>query len=125
VQLLREYLLCYDGRLGFVAFFWVWFYKATFRIIVQIRLYKPPRNFPPARYGIWQLPTLQNRSAGVRRGVYIGRGIVVFGSNQIGDNPASSANCVVTKVVPANRVVIGVPARSSHATITQAILLEL
>jgi serine O-acetyltransferase len=44
-------------------------------------------------------------------GVYIGPGAKVIGAVTVGDNVAIGANCVVTKDVPDNSVVVGVPAR--------------
>lgn len=49
-------------------------------------------------------------------GVYIGPGAKVVGAVRVGDNAAIGANCVVTKDVPDNAVVVGVPGRViSHA----------
>lgn len=50
------------------------------------------------------VPTIGDR-------VYIGPGAKVFGSVKIGDDVAIGANSVVTKDVPDNAVVVGVPAR--------------
>jgi serine O-acetyltransferase len=47
----------------------------------------------------------------VGEGVYIGPGAKLVGAVTIGDNVAVGANCVVTKDVPDNAVVVGVPAR--------------
>ena len=47
--------------------------------------------------------------------VYIGPGAIVIGNIKIGDNVAVGANSVVTKDVPDDAVVVGVPARAiSH-----------
>jgi len=43
--------------------------------------------------------------------VYIGPGAKILGSITIGDNVAIGANCVVTKDVPDNGVVVGVPSK--------------
>lgn len=43
--------------------------------------------------------------------VYIGPGAKLFGKVTIGNNVAIGANCVVTKDVPDNAVVVGVPGR--------------
>lgn len=43
--------------------------------------------------------------------VYIGPGAKIFGAVRIGDNAAIGANCVVTRDVPDNAVVAGVPGR--------------
>jgi serine O-acetyltransferase len=43
--------------------------------------------------------------------VYIAPGAVVFGAITIGDGAAIGANCVVTKDVPDNGVVVGVPGK--------------
>ena len=43
--------------------------------------------------------------------VYIGPGAKIFGGIQVGSNAAIGANCVVTKDVPDNAVVVGVPGR--------------
>ena len=43
--------------------------------------------------------------------VYIGPGAKVFGNIKVGDDAAIGANCVVTKDVPDNAVVAGVPGR--------------
>jgi serine O-acetyltransferase len=44
-------------------------------------------------------------------GVYIGPGAKIVGGVTVGDNVAVGANCVVTKDVPDDAVVVGVPAR--------------
>lgn len=43
--------------------------------------------------------------------VYIGPGAVVIGNIKVGNNVAIGANCVVTKDIPDNAVVVGVPAK--------------
>lgn len=43
--------------------------------------------------------------------VYIGPGAVIVGNVRIGNNVAVGANCVVTKDIPDNSVVAGVPGR--------------
>lgn len=43
--------------------------------------------------------------------VYIGPGAKVVGAVRIGDNVAIGANCVVTKDVPDNAVVVGIPGK--------------
>jgi len=43
--------------------------------------------------------------------VYIGPGAKIIGNIKIGNNAAIGANCVVTKDVPENGVVVGVPGR--------------
>lgn len=43
--------------------------------------------------------------------VYIAPGAVIFGAINIGDHAAIGANCVVTKDVPTNGVVVGVPGK--------------
>lgn len=43
--------------------------------------------------------------------IYIGPGAKIFGSIKIGDNAAIGANCVVTKDIPNNAVVVGVPGK--------------
>jgi len=47
----------------------------------------------------------------VGNNVYIGPGAKIIGRVVIGDNVAIGANCVVTKDVPDNAVVVGVPGR--------------
>lgn len=44
-------------------------------------------------------------------GVYIGPGAKIVGAVRVGNNVAIGANCVVTKDVPDNAVVVGVPGR--------------
>jgi len=44
-------------------------------------------------------------------GVYIGPGAKIVGAVRIGNNVAIGANCVVTKDVPDNGVVVGVPGK--------------
>lgn len=41
--------------------------------------------------------------------VYIGPGAKVIGNVHVGNNVAIGANCVVTKDVPDNAVVVGIP----------------
>jgi serine O-acetyltransferase len=43
--------------------------------------------------------------------VYIGPGAKIFGSVRIGNNVAIGANCVVTKDIPDNAVVVGIPGK--------------
>lgn len=43
--------------------------------------------------------------------VYIGPGAKIFGAIKIGNNVAIGANCVVTKDIPDNSVVVGVPGK--------------
>jgi len=43
--------------------------------------------------------------------VYIGPGAKIIGDINIGNNVAIGANCVVTKDVPDNAVVVGVPGK--------------
>lgn len=43
--------------------------------------------------------------------VYIGPGAVVAGNVRVGNNVAIGANCVVTRDVPDNAVVVGIPGR--------------
>ena len=43
--------------------------------------------------------------------VYIGPGAKIFGKIQVGNNAAIGANCVVTRDVPDNGVVVGIPAK--------------
>ena len=43
--------------------------------------------------------------------VYIGPGSKIFGNIRIGNNAAVGANCVVTKDVPDNGVVVGIPGK--------------
>ena len=43
--------------------------------------------------------------------VYIGPGVKIFGNIRIGDNVAIGANCVVTKDIPDNSVVVGIPGK--------------
>jgi len=43
--------------------------------------------------------------------IYLGPGAKIFGAVRIGNNVAIGANCVVTKDIPDNAVVVGVPGR--------------
>jgi serine O-acetyltransferase len=43
--------------------------------------------------------------------VYIGPGAKIIGGIKIGNNVAIGANCVVTKNIPDNSVVVGIPGR--------------
>lgn len=43
--------------------------------------------------------------------VYIGPGAKIFGAINIGNNVAVGANCVVTKDIPDNSVVVGIPGK--------------
>ena len=62
--------------------------------------------------------TIGQSNRGARKGVpvigdnvYIGPGAKIFGRIRIGNNAAIGANCVVTKDVPDNAVVVGIPGR--------------
>ena len=62
--------------------------------------------------------TLGQANRGVRKGapivgdnVYIGPGAKLVGKVKVGNNVAIGANCVVTKDIPDNAVVAGVPGR--------------
>ena len=62
--------------------------------------------------------TLGVANRGVRKGypvigdnVYIGPGVKVIGNIRIGNKVAIGANCVVTKDVPDNGVVVGIPGK--------------
>ncbi len=62
--------------------------------------------------------TLGQANRGKNRGVpvlgdnvYIGPGAKIIGAVKIGDNVAIGANCVVTKDIPDNSVVVGIPGR--------------
>ena len=43
--------------------------------------------------------------------IYIGPGAKIFGAVKVGNNVAIGANCVVTKDIPDNSVVVGIPCR--------------
>lgn len=49
-------------------------------------------------------PTIENN-------VYIGPGAKILGKVMVGNNVAVGANCVVTKDVPADSVVVGIPGK--------------
>jgi serine O-acetyltransferase len=77
---------------------------------------------PRARIGrncnISQGVTLSQANRGPRKGypvvgddVYIGPGAVLVGAVRVGNNVAIGANCVVTKDMPDDAVVVGVPGR--------------
>lgn len=60
--------------------------------------------------------TLGQANRGARKGypvignnVYIGPGAKIIGNVRVGNNVAIGANCVVTKDIPDNAVVVGVP----------------
>ena len=60
--------------------------------------------------------TIGSSNRGQKRGVptigdnvYIGPGAKLFGAIKIGNNVAVGANCVVTKDVPDNGIVVGIP----------------
>ena len=62
--------------------------------------------------------TIGNANRGKNKGypkigdnVYIGPGVKVIGAINVGNNVAIGANCVVTKDVPDNAVVIGIPGK--------------
>jgi serine O-acetyltransferase len=62
--------------------------------------------------------TIGQASRGMRAGcptlgsnIYIGPGAKIFGAIRIGNNVAIGANCVVTRDVPDNAVVVGIPGR--------------
>lgn len=44
-------------------------------------------------------------------GVYVGPGAKLFGNIKVGNNVAIGANCVVTKDVPDNAIIVGVPGK--------------
>jgi len=62
--------------------------------------------------------TIAQTNRGKRKGVpvigdnvYIGPGAKIIGRITVGNNVAIGANCVVTRDVPDNAVVVGIPAR--------------
>ena len=62
--------------------------------------------------------TLGQSNRGIRKGypvvgdsVYIGPGAKIIGNVRIGNNVAIGANCVVTKDIPDNSVVVGIPGK--------------
>lgn len=62
--------------------------------------------------------TIGQSNRGIRKGVatigdcvYIGPGAKIIGNIRIGNNVAIGANCVVTKDVPDDAVVVGIPGR--------------
>ncbi|GER80051.1 serine acetyltransferase [Candidatus Denitrolinea symbiosum] len=62
--------------------------------------------------------TLGKANRGVKKGypvigdnVYLGPGAKVIGNVKIGNNVAVGANCVVTKDIPDNGVVVGIPGK--------------
>lgn len=50
-------------------------------------------------------------SPNIGRNVMIGAGAVILGAVNIGDNVAIGANSVVTKDIPSNSVVVGIPGK--------------
>ncbi len=63
--------------------------------------------------------TLGKANRGVKKGypvigdnVYLGPGAKVIGNVKIGNNVAVGANCVVTKDIPDNGVVVGIPGKN-------------
>ena len=69
-------------------------------------------------FSISQGVTIGQTNRGDRKGrptignnVYVGPGAIVIGNIKIGDNVAIGANSVVTKDIPENAVVVGVPGR--------------
>ena len=76
--------------------------------------------YPECKIGknlnISQGVTIGNANRGKNKGyptigdnVYIGPGAKIIGAVKVGNNVAIGANCVVTKDVPDNAVVVGVP----------------
>ena len=51
------------------------------------------------------------RGVKIRRGAIIGAGAVLIAGIEVGENSVIAAGSIVTKDVPANSMVIGVPAR--------------
>lgn len=77
-----------------------------------------PQAIIGANCNISQGVTIGQASRGKRKGypvigdnVFIGPGAKIIGRVQIGDNVAIGANCVVTRDIPNNAVVVGVPGR--------------
>jgi serine O-acetyltransferase len=69
-------------------------------------------------FSISQGVTIGQTNRGEKKGrptignnVYVGPGAIVIGNIKIGDNVAIGANSVVTKDIPDNAVVVGVPGR--------------
>ena len=54
---------------------------------------------------------LQGKAPSIGNNVYIGPGVKIFGGISIGNNVAIGANSVVTKNIPSNCTIIGVPAK--------------
>ncbi len=75
--------------------------------------------------------TIGAASRGPRKGaaiigneVYIGPGAKIIGKIKIGNNVAIGANAVVTKDIPNNSVVAGIPAKIISATGTEGYILN-
>ena len=82
-------------------------------------------------FSISQGVTIGQTNRGERKGtptigdnVYVGPGAKIIGHVQIGNNAAIGANCVVTKDVPDNGVVVGVPGRVISYEGAEAYLLN-
>ena len=111
--ILKHYTYKYGISIPFITQIGSGFYIGHFGCIVVHKAVKIGRNC-----NISQGVTIGISNRGIRKGcpvlgdnVFIGPGAKIIGNIKIGDNVAIGANCVVTKDIPDNAVVIGVPGR--------------
>lgn len=111
--ILRRYIYKYGLSIPFTANIGSGFYISHFGGIFVHNRVTIGKNC-----NISQGVTIGRTNRGPREGhprlgdnVYIGAGAKIIGQVEIGDNAAIGANCVVTKDVPDNAVVVGVPGR--------------
>lgn len=112
-RVLRHYSYKFGIAIPYATAIGSGFYIGHFGTIVVHRKCVIGRNC-----NISQGVTLGQANRGRNRGtptlgdnVYIGPGAKVIGAVVVGNNAAIGANCVVTKNVPDNSVVVGVPGR--------------
>lgn len=110
---LRRYMYKYGISIPFNTEIGFGFYIGHFGSIIVNPKVKIGKNC-----NISQNVTLGHKVRGENRGspvigdnVYIAPGVKIFGNINIGNNVAIGANCVVTKDIPDNGVVVGIPGK--------------
>jgi serine O-acetyltransferase len=117
LKLIKADLYRYAGKTSLGAFLFHYFLSLGFRYTVWMRWCAVVHANAISRVLLFPCAWLINRHQQIRFGIAIsyktqvGPGAKIFGKIAIGNNAAVGANCVVTKDVPENGVVVGIPGK--------------